>query len=383
MKLLFATRDLVRDGRTFEGLPLLLNDDMTPAEPAQTFLWHVLVESGSVTSQLTWEHYGRWLYDFFQFLQENGLAWDALEGPAVSNPLMRYRQWALEEVGSSRRTVNLYTGLVRRFYAWAHRKGYIAKSPVAYREIRPTGDRGLLSHVRREITLAAGTTLREHKKLPALLTMDQVRYCRMHFPNESHRLLFELMVQAGLRSSEARTFPLSYVFNPRLRKDELHERALLPVTLDPRDMEIKYSKSRMVHIPLLLMERLNAYAVQRRSGLAKRQPGKTEFRALILGANGGPYSKDVIVEVFTALEERVGFRVRPHMLRHTYATYVLRALRKSKDFHGEPLLYVRDRLGHSNVETTSIYLHLITQLEAEMVLAHEEYIDELFSSAKA
>jgi hypothetical protein len=46
---------------------------MTPSEPAQTFLWHTLIESGSVTSKLTWESYGRWMFDYFQFLQANKL----------------------------------------------------------------------------------------------------------------------------------------------------------------------------------------------------------------------------------------------------------------------------------------------------------------------
>jgi hypothetical protein len=73
LKLLFATKELVLDGRCFDGFPLLLNDDMTPSEPAQTFLWHTLIESGSVTSKLTWESYGRWMFDYFQFLQANKL----------------------------------------------------------------------------------------------------------------------------------------------------------------------------------------------------------------------------------------------------------------------------------------------------------------------
>jgi site-specific recombinase XerD len=68
------------------------------------------------------------------------------------------------------------------------------------------------------------------------------------------------------------------------------------------------------------------------------------------------------------------------MLRHSYATYLLWSLRKSTTFQGEPLLYVRDRLGHSDVSTTSIYLHLINSLEGQLVLAHEDEIDQLFAS---
>jgi integrase len=69
------------------------------------------------------------------------------------------------------------------------------------------------------------------------------------------------------------------------------------------------------------------------------------------------------------------------MLRHSYATYVLRMLRANPKFTGEPLLYVRDRLGHSDVQTTAIYLHLLNALEAELVFAHEDYIDGLFAKS--
>src|SRR3989344_3395745 len=84
------------------------------------------------------------------------------------------------------------------------------------------------------------------------------------------------------------------------------------------------------------------------------------------------------VDVMKSYERKCGFYVRAHMLRHTYGTYTLLALRKSKEFEGEPLLYVRDRLGHSDVQTTMIYLHLINQLEAQSVLAHEDEIDMMF-----
>jgi integrase len=81
-----------------------------------------------------------------------------------------------------------------------------------------------------------------------------------------------------------------------------------------------------------------------------------------------------------SIEKKVGFPVRAHMLRHTYGTYTLSALRKSSEFEGEPLLYVRDRMGHSDVQTTAIYLHLINQLDAQIVLAHEDELDRLFAA---
>jgi len=77
-------------------------------------------------------------------------------------------------------------------------------------------------------------------------------------------------------------------------------------------------------------------------------------------------------------ERKCGFYVRAHMLRQTYGTYTLLALIKSREFEGEPLFYVRDRLGHSDVQITMIYLHLINQLEVQSVLAHEDEIDMMF-----
>ena len=64
MRLVLATADLMVEGRSFEGFPLLLADDGWPLEPAQSFLWHALVTQGSIESKLTWEAYGRRLYDY-------------------------------------------------------------------------------------------------------------------------------------------------------------------------------------------------------------------------------------------------------------------------------------------------------------------------------
>lgn len=76
MRLVFATKDLKLAGRSFEDFPLLIGSDGLPVEPAQSFLWHVLVESGEALSVSTWEAYGRRLFDYFAFLEVNGLSWN-------------------------------------------------------------------------------------------------------------------------------------------------------------------------------------------------------------------------------------------------------------------------------------------------------------------
>jgi site-specific recombinase XerD len=187
------------------------------------------------------------------------------------------------------------------------------------------------------------------------------------------------MVRTGLRQIECRTFPDAYVFDPERRKD-LQPGQKIRLHLDPAAMEIKNSKPRDIDVPYDLMEKLWTYSVRRRQERANNTPKGQELPHLFLTEGGLPYSKDAIGAIFRALSKRVGFTVTAHMLRHSYATYLLWSLRKSTTFQGEPLLYVRDRLGHSDVSTTSIYLHLINSLEGQLVLAHEDEIDQLFAS---
>lgn len=61
------------------------------------------------------------------------------------------------------------------------------------------------------------------------------------------------MVRVGLRSSEARTFPRKYVFNPATNS-HVKPGTMIDVRLDPRDMDIKFDKPRTVHVPCSLMQ---------------------------------------------------------------------------------------------------------------------------------
>lgn len=377
MRLLFATKDLIVAGRSFAGFPLMIDDNGWPLEPAQSFLWETLTHGSSVESALTWEAYGRWLYDFFAFLNANQLDWNAPKTPNGRSVVAQYRDWSRSEVQIKPSTLNKRLNIVVRFYEWCKDKKYISHLPYARRDVSIPGMIGFLAHVSRGKTISKATVLvKEQKPAIKLLTKEQVRIgLRLHM-DESHRLLFHLMVRVGLRSCEARTFPIGYVFNPRMRRD-LIPGQIIRVNLDPENMHIKFNKSRSVDIPWSLMEDMWSYSLHERE--KRRQVSGANPSSLILTINGTEFTKDAVVDVMKAVEKKAGFPVRAHMLRHSYGTYTLMALRKSSEFDGEPLLYVRDRMGHSNVETTAVYLHLINQLSAQVVLAHEDEIDRLFA----
>jgi integrase/recombinase XerD len=64
---------------------------------------------------------------------------------------------------------------------------------------------------------------------------------------------------------------------------------------------------------------------------------------------GRALSPDVVERLFVRLSAKVGFRARPHMLRHSFASEVALATK-------DPAL-VKELLGHASVVSTNVYLH--------------------------
>lgn len=290
-----------------------------------------------------------------------------------------WRDWSRGTVGLQPRTINQRLRVVVHFYQWALRKGHIEQIPFCHVAVWTSRQSGFLDHVNATggKVVTPEIMLSEPRQAIRFLTKGQITACGEALTNSTHWLMFELMVRTGLRQMECRNFPDAYVFDPTRRKD-LQPGQKIRLHIDPRHVEIKFAKPRDIDLPYDLMERLWVYSVRRRQARANNNHKGEEFPHLFLTESGVPYTKDALTGIFRKLSQRVGFKVTAHMLRHSYATYLLWSLRKSATFEGEPLLYVRDRLGHNDVSTTAIYLHLVNSLEGHLVLAHEDEIDHLF-----
>lgn len=379
MRFVLADDNLVVAGRTYKGFPLLVGDDGASIQPAQDWLWDLLATAGRISSKRTWENYGRAIYDFFAFSLTNNHDWSVAPPPGMPSAIDAWREWSRGTLELDASTINPRIRLVVRFYKWAVKRGHIDRLPFDYEALRSS--RPPLFHFGANPTsdtqASPKVLLRERRRVIRFLTTDQIVECHQSLSNPTHRLMFELMVRTGLRQSECRTFPDAYVFDPSRRKD-LHPGQKIRVYLDPQEMEIKNSTPREIDIPYNLMEKLWAYSLRHRQRRANADREGRVIPHLFLTEDGAPYRKDSIAGIFRDLSKRVGFRCTAHMLRHSYATYLLWSLRKSDTFEGEPLLYVRDRLGHADVSTTADYLHLVNSLEGHLILAHEDEIDQLF-----
>lgn len=359
----------------------MLGDDMRPVQPMQDFLVWKLLGRGITLSILTWEAYGRALWDFASFLHANGIAWDANFSAPGKGPMSRYRDWSVGELGLSAKTVNARLRLVTEFYEWAQHRKLIDTLPFGYLESRARPIDHLLAHVDRGVRMNCrpDVELTEWAAPAEFLTQPQLRVVRALPLSSSRRLLFELMARSGLRSVEARTFPLSRVFNPAAGLGHTLG-SMIRVRLDPKEMRTKFGKTRDVDVPYSLMQDLHAYTLYERNRLAS---SKQPCGQLLLTVNGRAFSKDGVAEVFAQISRQVGFRVTALMLRHSYAIHTLATLRANPNYHGEPLLYLRDRLGHSDVQTTTGYLRQLEQLAGAAALAIEDEFNVLFAPTPA
>ena len=53
---------------------------------------------------------------------------------------------------------------------------------------------------------------------------------------------------------------------------------------------------------------------------------------------------------------------------------------ESQQYPGEPLVFVQRQLGHSSIQTTMVYLHLINERADDAVLAYDDELNDWVES---
>lgn len=169
--------------------------------------------------------------------------------------------------------------------------------------------------------------IKERRKLPPILSRSEVKSIFDAVNNLKHKAILMTIYAAGLRVSEAANLKIS--------------------DIDSKNMQIfiregKGKKDRYTLLSKANLEILREYW--------RRYQPKTY---LFPGQNPeGPISVRSIEKVFTAAKEKAGIKkkVSVHTLRHSFATHLLEA--------GTDICYIQRLLGHTSINTTTIYLHL-------------------------
>lgn len=170
------------------------------------------------------------------------------------------------------------------------------------------------------------TRAKEYKSLPEVLSRNEVARILACLSNRKHRCMISLIYSAGLRRSELQNLT---------PKDIISERML--VRIMGKGRKCRYS---------LLSEKL---LKDLREYFREYCPQKWLFEG---ETPGEQYSASALVKILKEAASRAGIkhRVHVHMLRHSFATHLLE--------QGTDLRTIQELLGHNDIKTTSIYLHV-------------------------
>jgi len=191
------------------------------------------------------------------------------------------------------------------------------------------------------------------QRRPQHLEVEQVRALMAGCKNDRDRFLVVVMWRCGLRLSEALG----------LRREDVH---FLPssehagcavpgahVHVIRRDGNENgaWAKSRWPRYVPAGREVVGAYGAYRRERDGFPAAGASDFVFVNLwgGAVGRALRPATVEDLFVRQSNHLGFRARPHMLRHSFGTAMAEA--------GVAVEVIQQLLGHAWITSTQVYLH--------------------------
>jgi site-specific recombinase XerD len=164
---------------------------------------------------------------------------------------------------------------------------------------------------------------RKEKKLPIILSEEEVLRIFSATPNPKHRLTFAMLYSTGMRVGE--------IINLRVQDVDL-DRNLVHVK------GAKGKKDRITIISQALKPVIETYYQHYKPNYWFLEgPGRTKYTA-------GSIRQSLFRSVKAA---NISKHVTPHTFRHSFATHLLE--------RGTDTRYIQELLGHSSPETTAIY----------------------------
>jgi len=234
-------------------------------------------------SKQTLKVYSYWVARYFDFIMKNG--------HNLSNYSVRYYFLSLNlSVNSSR----LCYAAIRFFFT------NILKRPFTTKEI---------------------PIKKKEKKLPKVLSKQQIKLLLDSTKNLKHKLIIKMLYCSGLRLQE--------LIN--LKRNQ--------IDFDNNTILVYQGKGKK--------DRLTIIAHNLKLDLLKYYSTYTFKTDYIFEGRNGKYSKKSVQLILHNASKKLEFKVHPHMLRHSFATHLLE--------QGINIRIIQSLLGHSNLNTTQIY----------------------------
>lgn len=169
--------------------------------------------------------------------------------------------------------------------------------------------------------------VKKRSSLPTILSQQEVRRILDATSNLKHKVILSTIYSAGLRVSEA----------AHLRITDIHSANMRILIRQAKGNKDRYSILSESNL-LLLREYWEAFRPK-----VWLFPGISEEKPLAIRTIQAIFKQSLLA---SGLSKNVSV----HTLRHCFATHLLN--------HGATILQIKELLGHQDIQTTSMYLHL-------------------------
>lgn len=270
----------------------------------QDYLLNVRRYSSNTVSSYSFD-----ICDFTKFIRGLGKIFKDIKVDDV-------KSWILDltERQIGKRSIKRKMSSLKSFYAWMYLQKKVDSDPFEYVHSPKA------THVLPDFF--------SEKEIDALLTANEKRSDKL---KDRDQALLMLMFASGLRASEV----VNLTFNQ--------------VDLDNRIMKVsgKGNKDRLVPFTNSAKESMLNYINGLRKDLLKE-----DTKYIFLNSKGNKMTVRGLEYILDEIEAKTGLygKIHPHMLRHSFATKMLN--------RGADLRTIQELLGHSSIETTSIYTHV-------------------------
>jgi len=218
----------------------------------------------------------------------------------ISNEEVEKFLESLIDAGLSANTIKTYRGALKFVYNQLYKRNY----PCFHRRVK------------------------KEKKLPTVLSRDEILKIIHTIKNPKHRLAIQLLYSSGLRVSEV----------VRLKVKDVH--------IDELKLMIRAAKGKK--------DRVTIFSESLKLPLQKLISYKVPDDFLIESERGGRLSERTVQHIFQQALKASGIKkdATCHTLRHSFATHLLES--------GVDIRYIQQLLGHTSLKTTQIYTKVVS-----------------------
>ncbi len=336
----------VQQVRNYHGLTLwiVIDDSYLPVAPITEFIIYL---ANTEKSPFTIRSYANHLKLFWDYVVSNKINWQTIKLNQLASFIAYLRRHNVDDTviditqKADRKisTVNTISSCVCSFYQYHNQVGHTSIDFTESTFYSGSRYKGLLHHLYRgKPTRKKILTLKNVKEAPKTITTEQFNKLINNCCNKRDIFLVTLLFETGLRIGQALALrhedivSWDNIINIKYRYDNLN------------NVRNKSKRQNIIHVSNSLLNAYTDYVIS----LEQSKIGEYVFINL---NDYTPLRYSAVRKLFSRFTKQCGFKVTPHMLRHSHATQLIEA--------GWDSSLIQKRLGHSSVQTTiNTYAHI-------------------------